>query len=65
MLYQSRIDSFLTCSSSITYGGESYTVTRVQSGPATTLVIKKSKTGEEVTAVDVVACVGGRVVHPR
>ena len=61
--YQSKIDSYLSTVNTIDYNGQSYTVSRTESGPATTLVVKQG--GDVCVTVDVVACVNGRVLAPR
>ena len=63
--YQSKIDSFL-CKpglDTIHYGRTVYKVSRRESGPATTLVIKNRS--EVVTTIAVVTCVAGTVLAPR
>ena len=61
--YQSKIDSYLSTVNTIYYNGQSYTISRTESGPATTLVVKQR--GGVCVTVDVVACVNGRVLAPR
>ena len=61
--YQSEIDSYLSTVNTIYYNGQSYTISRTESGPATTLVVKQG--GDVCVTVDVVACVNGRVLTPR